>query len=110
MRPQVVTVSALQISSPIPVNWREKDFALGLQVGLSAGSSLTYSVQFTNDDPENFTDPTDFNTNATWQDFPDLSGLTASDFAGYEFPVRAVRLNVTSYTSGSATLTALQAT
>lgn len=109
MRPQVVTVSSAAISAPLPVNWRERDFKLGLGVSLSAGADLTCSVQHTFDNPQDFTSPTDYNTNATWYDTTGLTSLTGSDSGNIVVPVRAVRLNVTVFTSGDATLTVLQA-
>jgi hypothetical protein len=41
-------------------------------------------------------------------DHAQMTGLTAAEDGNYAFPVCAVRLNVTSYTSGKATLTILQ--
>lgn len=41
-------------------------------------------------------------------DHPVVTGKTAASDGNYAFPVRAVRLNVTAYTSGKATLTLLQ--
>lgn len=107
MRPQTVTVSSQTQSNPLPVNWREQNFSLGVHVAAGVG---TYSVQTTNDDPADYTDATDYNSNASWDDHPDLSGLTSTDAAGIQFPVRAVRLNVTAYTSGDFVMTVLQAT
>jgi hypothetical protein len=92
------------------MNWRESDFKVGIIVGLTAGAVLTYSVQHSMDDPESFADATDYNTNGTWLDNTDMSALTATDDGNYNFPIRAIRLNVTAYTSGSATMTLLQAT
>lgn len=43
-------------------------------------------------------------------DHSTLTGLTASAVGNLAFPVTAVRLNVTAYTSGSAALTVLQNT
>ena len=110
MRPQVVTVSSQTISAPQPVNWRERNFKLGIGVALSAGAALTYSVQFTFDDNQNFDGQTDYNTNATWYDVDGLTALTANDAGNIIVPVMSLRLNVTAYTSGNATLTILQAT
>ena len=107
MRPLVVTVGSQTQSAPLVVNWRERDFSLGIHV--SAGSG-TYSVETTNDDPENFTSAANYNSAATWDAHPDFAALTASDSAGIQFPVRAVRLNVTTYSSGSFVMTVLQAT
>lgn len=110
MRPTVVTVSAVATSAPIPVNWRgtSGNFSLSLGVDLNPGV-LTYTVEHTFDAPGDFTSASDYGTNATWRATTGLAGLTASNEGNIAFPVRAVRLNVTAYTSGSAELTVIQA-
>lgn len=110
MRPQTVTVSSQATSTPIIVNWRERDFKLGVIAALASGASLTYSVEVSYDDPENFTDASDYNTNGTWIAADSMSGLTATEDTLIESPVRAIRIDVTAFTSGSVTLTVLQAT
>lgn len=110
MRPQVVTVSSQAISVPQPVNWRERNFKLGIGVAISSGAVLTYSVQHTFDNPQEFTSQTDYNTNATWYNTDGLTSLSASGNGNIVVPVRSLRLNVTAFTSGSATMTILQAT
>jgi hypothetical protein len=107
MRPLTTTVASQTTSAPLVVNWRESDFQLGIHVQAGVG---TYSVQTTNDDPENFTSAANYNSAANWTTHTDFSGLTATDNGGISFPVRAVRLNVTAYTSGTYTMTVLQAT
>jgi hypothetical protein len=111
MRPVTRTVSAQEISDPVRVNWRGglSGFQLSALVALSSGATLTYTVEHTGDDPANFDDITDYNTNATWYNTTGLVALTANDEGNIAFPVQAVRLNVTAYTDGSATLTVLQA-
>ena len=108
MRPVSEALSSQAISDPIVVNMEQADFKLGLFVALSSGASLTYSVQHTGDSPVDFSSNSDYNTNATWHDTLGLTGNTATDDGNIIVPVRAVRLNVTSYTSGSATITVLQ--
>lgn len=110
MRPTVVTVSSQTTSSPIRVNWRGTggNFALSLGVDLNPGA-LTYTVEHTFDDPGDFTSATDYGSNATWRATTGLTALTATDEGNIAFPVQAVRLNVTAFTSGSAELTVIQA-
>lgn len=107
MRPVVVTVSSATTSAPIPVDWRGSPFSLSLGVDLNPGV-LTYTVEHTFDDPTGFTSASDYNTNATWRDTAGLTALTATNEGNIAFPVRAVRLNVTDFTSGSAELTVIQ--
>lgn len=101
MRPVIVTVSSQTTSAVVPVNWRERNFNVGLTVVVSG--TLTYSVQYTSDDVQ------DTDVTPVWFDVNGLDGLTANDDGSIQFPVKAVRLNVTAFTSGSATLTILQA-
>lgn len=110
MRPVTRTISAVAISDPVRVDWRGgmSNFNLNIAVVLSAGAVLTYSGQFSLDNPQTFTDATDYNTNATWFDMLTLDMISGSDSEAITNPVQAVRLNVTAHTSGSATMTALQ--
>lgn len=108
MRPVTVTVSSIATSDPIPVNWRCTPFSMAIGVDLNPGV-LTYTVEHTFDDPTEFTSASDYNSNATWRTTTGLSALTATDEGNIAFPIRAVRLNVTAFTSGSAEMTVIQA-
>lgn len=106
MRPVRVTVSAAGVSPPVPLDQYISPFNVGIGVVLSAGATLTYDVEHTFDNvfAEGFNPAT-----ATWFDNATLAAKTASSDGNYAFPVSAIRLNVTSYTSGSATMNVLQA-
>ncbi len=104
MRPQRVTVSALAASDPIPTDHYIGPFNVGL--GVTVNGTLTYSVEHTFDDV--FAAGFDPGT-ASWFPNDTLTAQTASGDGNYAFPVTAIRLNVTAYTSGSATLTVIQA-
>lgn len=106
MRPIRVTVSSQAASKPIPMDHYQGPFNVGIGVAVSAGATLTYSVQHTFDDVW----ASDFDpTTAVWYTNSGLSAKTSSLDGNYAFPVTAVRLNVTSYTSGTATMTVVQA-
>lgn len=109
MRPVVKTVSSATTSDPIRVNWRGSNspFALAIGVDLNPGV-LTYSVQHTFDAPAGFSSTADYTANATWRDTDGLTALSATDEGNIAFPIQAVRLNVTAYTSGSAEITVIQ--
>lgn len=109
MRPVVQTVTSATQSDPIRVNWRGTGgtFALAIGVDLNPGV-LTYTVEHTFDDPADFSSASDYNTNATWRATAGLTALTATDEGNIAFPVQAVRLNVTAFTSGSAEITVIQ--
>lgn len=101
MRPVIVTVSSQAASASIPIDWRENSFKVGL--GIVISGTLTYSVEFTFDDIQ------DSAITPTWFSVSGLSGISTNDSGSIDFPVKAMRLNVTAFTSGNATLTILQA-
>lgn len=106
MRPITVTVSSQAASAVIPLDTYQDPFNVSIGVVLSAGASLTYSVQHTFDNvfASNF-DP----LTATWFNNSGLTAKTTSLDGNYNMPVTAIRLNVTTHSSGSATMTVIQA-
>jgi hypothetical protein len=104
MRPTSVTVSSQTTSAWIPVDYRQAPFNVSIAVVVAGGSTLTYSVQHT------FDDIFDSSVTPTAWDASDanLVAETASQDGAITSPVRAVRLNVTAFTAGSATMTVLQ--
>ena len=108
MRPVVKTVTSATTSDPIRVNWRgsESPFAISIGVDLNPGV-LTYTVEHTFDAPDGFSSFSDYNANATWRATTGLTALTITDEGNIAFPIQAVRLNVTAFTSGSAGITVI---
>ena len=105
MRPIRVSVGSATVSAPIPLDQYITPFNVGIGINLSAGANLTYKVQHTFDDVFAAT----FNpATATWFDHATLTGKTASSDGNYAYPVTAIRLNVTPWTSGTATINVLQ--
>lgn len=106
MRPITVTVSSQTASAVIPLDTYQDPFNVSIGVVLSAGASLTYSVQHTFDNvfASNFNPST-----ATWFNNSGLTAKTTSLDGNYNMPVTAIRLNVTTHSSGSATMTVIQA-
>jgi hypothetical protein len=103
MKPQSVTVGSATTSAAIPVNFRsEQSFGIGIGCVINGGGTLTYKVQHT------FDDVFDSTVTPVWFDHSTITGKTTNADGNYAFPVRAVRLNVTAYTSGSVTMTLLQ--
>lgn len=102
MRPQTIAVSSAASSPWISVNHRLNPFNIGFGVSLGAGV-MTYKVQHTFDDVQ------DAAVTPVAFDHPDVTGKTVNTDGNYAFPVRAIRLTVTAYTSGTATLTLIQA-
>lgn len=105
-RPVRVTVSSVAASAPIPLNNYSTPFSVGIGVDVSAGGSLTYTVEHTFDDVFAATfDP----STATWFANSGMTSQTGDKDGNYSAPVTAVRLNVTVRASGSATMTVIQA-
>lgn len=97
MRPVISTQGASGAGTTLPVDYAANYFGIGF--GCVVSGTLTYKVQHTFDDP---------NGTPTWFDHPYVTGQTGNKDGNYAFPIRAVRLNVTAYTSGSVTITVLQ--
>lgn len=100
MRPFSVTVSSLTTSATLPVDQYQEAFNIGLMVDVTGTN--TSKVQYTLDDIQ---DPT---VTPTWLDHATLTGLTADAAGTLTIPCRAVRLNVTAFTNGTAKLTVIQ--
>jgi hypothetical protein len=104
MRPTSVTLASVAASAWIPVNWRQTNFNLSVQV---AGSGTnTWKVELTNDD---IFDSTVTPTAVTAAAPLDTGSGGTAELANITIPCRAVRLNMTAHTNGSATMTVLQA-
>jgi hypothetical protein len=102
MRPVVITKSgSTGATAWIPVDFKQSPFNIGLAVTVGAGV-LTYTVEHTFDDV--------YDTTVTPVAFPHstIAAQTTNKDGNYAFPVRAIRLNVTAWTSGGATITILQ--
>lgn len=102
------TISSATTSNPVRVDYRRTDFQVSLAAVISGGGSLTYTVQHTLDDPNDFASFSDYNTNADWLNHDDLNAKTVTDDGAYAFPIQATRIDVTSFTSGSVKFTVLQ--
>lgn len=106
MRPIRHTLSAAGATPPVVLDHYRDPFNVGLGVVLAPGSGLTYTVEHTFDDvfAKTFNPAT-----ATWFPNATLANKTASSDGNYVVPVTAIRLNVTAFTSGSVTITVIQA-
>ena len=106
MRPIRVTVGSATSSAPIPLDHYRGPFNVGIGVVLSSGANLTYTVEHTFDDV--FSAGFDPAT-ATWFANSNLTNRTASLDGNYAFPITAVRLRVSAWVGGTATMTVIQA-
>jgi hypothetical protein len=96
-----VTVGSATTSTPIPVDYLQTPFCVAFGITLGGGT-MTFQVEHTLD---NIFDPT---ITPTWFPHPTVQSATVDQDSSYVSPVRAVRLNVTAYTSGTATFKVLQ--
>jgi hypothetical protein len=105
-RPVRVTLGAVGVSNPIPLNNYAMPFNVGIGCDVSAGGSLTYTVEHTFDDvfAANFNPST-----ATWFVTSGLGSQTTDQSGNYSAPVVACRLNVSVWGSGTVTMTVIQA-
>jgi hypothetical protein len=83
-------------------------FAVSIAVSI-VGTSATYSVQYTLDDPTTFATPAAFLSSAIWFSHPTLSAQTTNQFGNLAFPVSAVKLTISAISAATVTMTALQA-
>lgn len=86
----------------LPVDWRQNSFDMSIAVILSSGADLTYETQHTLDSIQTVTAP------FAWLTNDGMTGKIVSDDGNLKFPVRAVRLVFTGFTSGEAEATFLQ--
>lgn len=96
------TVDSQTTSPWIPLD--DNQAAFNVSVAVAVTGTLTYTVQFTLD---NIQDPS---ITPVAFDMADLTGKTTDASTSLRSSVKAVRLNVTSYTSGTATIGVRQGT
>lgn len=102
-KPITTSVSGVGTSTAVPINLSITPVHISLAVTLSAGSNLVYTVEHTYDDLKTNDDL----LKAQW--FPFLTDISTNSDGFYAYPILAVRVRVTSHTSGTATLRVIQA-
>ena len=107
LSPFTQTLSAAGAGTPVAIIPVERNMpAPSILVNVSSGANLTYNIEVTGDDPT----VTGYNpATGNWFPFQGLSALTASQVGSLGALVSQVRLNITSYTSGSITWQLVQA-
>jgi len=96
-------ISEVGASSTIGVNINLTPVNVGVAVILSDGATMTYTVEHTYNDIWSAHDAQD----VVW--FPFIENQTGNSDGYYAFPIAGIRVRVTQYTSGTATLRVLQA-
>ncbi len=102
MTPQVISLSSAGSTAWIPVDYKQNPFYINLALVLSDTPSLTCKVEYTLDNVfDSSITPTAFTHTG-------LSSVSTNTTGSITYPIRAFRLTVTAWTSGTVTLTALQ--
>jgi len=105
VRQSYTTAGTGQTSPVILNNLNGSPFNVNIGVDLSAGATMTYTVEYTLDDVFSQTFSA---ASATWFSTTGLTALSADAAGGITVPVTAVRLNVTAWTSGTVAFTVIQ--
>lgn len=101
-----VGTSDLAVTDWIQVDHRMNPFLVGFRVSLSSGAALTYSVEHTLDNIQDISviqAGVEVGINAT------VATETTEQEGNYVLPIRALRLATSAFTSGTATITVMQA-
>lgn len=102
MTPQTISLSAAGSSAWIPVDYKQNPYYINLALVFSDTPSLTCKVEYTLDNVfDSSVTPTAFTHTS-------LSSVSTNTTGSITYPVRAIRLTISSWTSGTVTLTALQ--
>ena len=94
-------------SDPVVMDIMAQPFNASVAVVL-VGTSATYTVSYTLDDPNNFASKAAFLSGATWFAHATLASQTASQFGNVAFPVKALKLTASAITAATLTMTVIQ--
>jgi hypothetical protein len=102
MTPQVISLSSAGSTAWIPVDYIQNPYYISLALVFSNTPNLTCKVEYTLDNVfDTLVTPTAFAHTS-------LTNITTNTTGSITYPIRAFRLTVTAWTSGTVTLTALQ--
>lgn len=98
------SLTSATTSTAIPVSpYGSGNNPVGLMLDFTTVAAVgTASVEYTNDEPSD--------SSAVWLALTSMTGKTTTVNTAETMPMRAVRLHVTAYTSGTITLRVLQGT
>ena len=98
-------LNAISVSPPVVMDARAETISISIAAIVSTGATLTCHAEFTLDDVFS----TSFNpSTANWFPVTGLSAVSTNTFSSTGFPVSAIRLNMTAWTSGNAYLRIIQ--
>lgn len=95
----VKTLTSVTTSDWIPVNWKQKDFKVGIGIAITGTNTSKVEVCHENIIAGETPVPMDHSS---------LTTVSASVAGAQTSPVTGIRLNCTAYTSGAVTMTVLQ--
>lgn len=101
------TAAGVSYSRPWVCDTFVSPFNIGFYVTLVGAGSANYTVQHTYTDP--FAVDLTNSANGTWINHEFLTSATTSDDGNYAFPIRALRVVISSAASASATISGIQA-
>lgn len=102
MTPQVISLSSAGSTAWIPVDYIQNPYYISLALVFSNTPNLTCKVEYTLDNVfDTLVTPTAFAHTS-------LTNITTNTTGSITYPIRAFRLTVTAWTSGTVTVTALQ--
>lgn len=92
-------------TAPFSLDWMIAPSNVTISVILVAGTTATYTLQFTQDDLNAVPPSATFTiATANWENDPDLNTLSTSGIKQLTTPYRFGRLNITGLTSGETIL------
>lgn len=106
MRPVHFTVTTSGVSTPIPLDRYVNGYAIGVTLDPAAPTTkINYTVQYSMLDPAG-PYSNSYAVSGKWQnmDDPVMVGQSAARTSNFAFPPMAVRLNVSAFSAGTATL------
>lgn len=108
MRPVRFTISAAGTSNPIPLDIYIAPFQVSVNVFMSAGATVDYSLQYTYDDVLAVGyDPAA--STSQWIDDTTMDNEVASSTVNITAPITAVRIVAAAVSGGTLAVTILQA-
>lgn len=107
MQPVTRSLSATGDSGAVVMDIMAQPFNASVAVAI-VGTSATYSVAYTLDDPNSFGSAALFLANATWFTHATLAAQTTNQFGNVAFPVKALKLTVSAIVAATVTMTVIQ--
>lgn len=98
------TTTGATTSSPYIINWKARNFGIGLGLTMTASKGMAVDIE------HSFDNPWEGSGLTTWHKHEAMTGKTTTDDGNYAYPITAIRIAVTAQTAanGAATLKIVQ--